>query len=121
MAVVKPVADGSVGLPRARIDAAVDAAFVVLHPAAVGRLLAIIKYGQPAVIMLDAVVVKIGNLAQADLVAARHAAVAVKQIGMIVVHKFLDVIEPLLLPARIVGIPFVVARLGGKMVEIPVV
>ena len=48
MPVVKPVADGGVGLPRIRIDAAVHAALVILHPAAVGRLLAIVNGRQLA-------------------------------------------------------------------------
>ena len=73
--------------------------------------------------MCDAVVVKISNLAQAHhvVLAKGHAAVAVKQIGMIGIHEFLDFIIPLLVPARIVGIPALVTRIGGEMIKIPVV
>src|ERR1022692_3160702 len=66
-------------------------------------------------------VVKIGDLAQPDFIAERHAAVGVKQVGFVVVHEFFDFIVPLLLPLRIFGIPAAVARVGGRMMKVPVI
>ena len=71
--------------------------------------------GMPAAI-LDVAVVEVGNQAEADLVAERHTAITVKQVGMIIVHQLLYLVVPLLLPLGIVAIPTRVARIGWKMI-----
>ena len=52
-------------------------------------------------IVLNIAVVKIGDLAQADFISKGDRPVAVKQVGMIIIHELLDFIIPLLLPARV--------------------
>ena len=59
-----------------------------------------------------------GDHAQADFVAKGHAAVAIEQVGMIVIDQFLDLGVPLPLPARIVAVPAGVAGLGREVVEV---
>ncbi len=59
-----------------------------------------------------------GDHAQAHFVAEGHAAVAVEQVGMVVVDQFLDLGVPLPLPAGIVAVPAAVTGLGREMVEI---
>ncbi len=65
-----------------------------------GLLLAGVDHLRLAAVRLGVGVVEMGDQAAADLVAERHAAVGVEQVGMVVVHQLLDAVEPLLLPAR---------------------
>ena len=109
-------------MPWIRIDAAVDAAFVILNPASATGFFAIVDRFPLSAMVRSTEVVKIGDLAQADFVAERHRTVAVKQVRMIIVHQFLDFVIPLLLPARVLGVPGTcVVRRGGKMIQVPII
>ena len=116
--VVEPVSNRGVGLPGIWINPRHDAAFEVLNPAAFGFLLAVIDDLDLAVIAGGAVVIEMSDHAITDRVAEGDPAVRVEQVGMVVVHQFLDFVVPLLLPARIFGVPAPVVRFSREMVEI---
>ena len=59
-----------------------------------------------------------GDHAQADLVAERHPAIGVEQVGLVGVHQFLDRRIPVALPLGVGGVPLVVAGFGRGMVEV---
>ena len=69
---------------------------------------------------LEIGVVEIGDHAQPDLVAERHAAVRIEQIERIVLDQIADAVVPLLLPGGILAIPALVVGGGAGVIEIGV-